>query len=42
MNELDSYIAENPSDTVKIREYAELLASAHNEDKAIELYQNIL
>lgn len=42
MAELDSYILENPEDTVKIREYAELLASAHNEDKAIELYQNIL
>ena len=42
MAELDSHISENPDDTVKIREYAELLASAHNEDKAIELYQNIL
>jgi tetratricopeptide (TPR) repeat protein len=42
MNELDSYIAENPSDTVKLREYAELLAAAHNEDKAVELYNKIL
>ena len=42
MNELDSYIAENPSDTVKLREYAELLAAAHNEDRAVELYNKIL
>lgn len=42
MNELDSYIAKNPSDTVKLREYAELLAAAHNEDKAVELYNKIL
>ena len=42
MNELDSYIAENPSDTVKLREYAELLAAAHNEDKAVDLYNKIL
>jgi tetratricopeptide (TPR) repeat protein len=42
MNELESYIAENPSDTVKLREYAELLAAAHNKDKAVELYNKIL
>ena len=42
MNELDAYISKNPADTAKIREYAVILASAHNEEKAIELYQNIL
>lgn len=37
----DSYKA-NPNDTLKAREYADFLTSAHQSDKAIPIYQKIL
>jgi tetratricopeptide (TPR) repeat protein len=39
---LEKSIKENPKDTLKIREYADLLAAAHKKDKAIEYYQKLL
>ena len=39
---LEKSIEENPNDTLKIREYADLLAAAHKKDKAIEYYQKLL
>lgn len=42
IDDLDEYVKKNPKDTVKIREYAELLGAAHNPDKAIILYKSIL
>ena len=39
---LEKSIEENPMDTLKIREYADLLAAAHKKDKAIEYYQKLL
>ena len=39
---LEKSIEENPKDTLKIREYADLLAAAHKTDKAIEYYQKLL
>jgi len=39
---LEKSIEENPKDTLKIREYADLLAAAHKIDKAIEYYQKVL
>ena len=39
---LEKSIEENPKDTLKIREYADLLAAAHKKDKAIEYYQKLL
>lgn len=42
MNDLGVYVDANPNDTLKIKEYADLLAMAHNEDKALELYNRIL
>jgi tetratricopeptide (TPR) repeat protein len=35
-------IEENPEDTLKIREYADLLAAAHMKDQAIGYYKKIL
>jgi len=42
LDELEKYVASNPNDTAKTREYADMLVSAHNADKAIELFDNIL
>lgn len=42
MNELEMYVNENPTDTLKIREYADLLAAAHKQEKAITLYNKII
>ena len=39
---LEKSIQENPNDTLKIREYADLLAAAHKKDKAIEYYNKLL
>ena len=39
---LEKSIEENPKDTLKIREYADLLTAAHKKDKAIEYYQKVL
>lgn len=42
LDELGSYVDENPADTAKMREYANLLFSAHNSEKAKEYYKKIL
>lgn len=42
LDELKNYVASNPDDTLKIREYAELLTAAHDEEKAIEQFRSIL
>jgi tetratricopeptide (TPR) repeat protein len=42
INELEEYVTSNPKDTTKIKEYADLLAGAHNEEKALKLYHRIL
>ena len=39
---LEKSIKENPKDTLKIREYADLLAAAHKKDEAIKYYQKLL
>lgn len=39
---LKSKIAENPDDTASVRIYAEMLASAHQSDKSIDLFKSIL
>lgn len=39
---LKNEVKENPSDTTKLLEYADLLASAHRQKEAIEYYQKIL
>lgn len=39
---LKKAVEENPNDTVQVKKYAELLASAHNPQKAAELYKSIL
>lgn len=41
MNALKSAIEKNPNDTLKVREYAEMV-QAHEPDEAIRLYENIL
>jgi tetratricopeptide (TPR) repeat protein len=41
MNELKTYVEKNPNDTVKAREYAEML-TAHKPDEAIQIFENIL
>lgn len=41
MNALKSAIEKNPNDTLKVREYAEMV-QAHEPDEAIKLYENIL
>lgn len=40
--ELKNEYEKNPNDTLNARGYAEMLAMAHQPDKAIELYENIL
>lgn len=42
MDMLKKAVEENPEDTVQVKKYAELLASAHNPQKAVELYKSIL
>ncbi len=42
MNELRTAVINNPGDTLKLREYADFLAEAQMNDKAIEYYQKIL
>lgn len=42
MNDMGDYVRVNPNDTAKVKEYADLLAAAHNPQKAIELYNSIL
>ncbi|MCB0731748.1 MAG: tetratricopeptide repeat protein [Ignavibacteriae bacterium] len=42
LDDLKKFVEENPSDTSKIKEYADLLSAAHNPEKAIELYNHIL
>lgn len=39
---LKKSVEDNPTDTLKMREYADLLASAHQKAQAIEYYQKIL
>lgn len=39
---LKKSVEENPTDTLKIREYADMLAAAHQKELAIEYYQKIL
>lgn len=42
MEELKEYVEENPDDTVKIKEYADLLGSAHKISEAMPLYDRLL
>lgn len=42
MEMLKKAVEENPDDTAHVKKYAELLASAHNPQKAVELYKSIL
>ena len=42
MEMLAKAVEKNPDDTVQVKKYAELLASAHNPQKAVELYKSIL
>ncbi len=42
MRNLEEYVNENPNDTAKVKEYADLLFSAHNPVKAMEYYKAIL
>jgi len=39
---LKKAVEENPNDSVQVKKYAELLAAAHNPQKAVELYKSIL
>ncbi len=39
---LKKSVEENPTDTLKIREYADILAAAHQKEQAIEYYRKIL
>ena len=39
---LKKAVEENPKDTLKMKEYADFLASAHHPDEAIKYYYNIL
>ena len=41
MNTLKAVVEKNPNDTLKVREYAEMV-QAHEPDEAIKLYENIL
>lgn len=41
MNALKTAVEKNPNDTLKVREYAQMV-QAHNPDEAIKLYENIL
>lgn len=42
MEEYKAKFEKNPDDTLNAREYADLLKMAHQQDKAIEIYQGIL
>ncbi len=42
LNHLKEEYDRNPDDTVKIRNYADMLTLAHQHDKAVELYEKIL
>jgi len=42
MEMLKKAVDENPSDTTKLMQYAELLAAAHKQNEAIEYYQKVL
>lgn len=42
MNKLKEEVDKNPNDTLKIREYADMLTLAHKPDEAIEYYSKIL
>lgn len=42
MNQLKAEVEKNPNDTLKIREYADMLTLAHKPDEAIEYYSKIL
>lgn len=42
MIDLKEYVEENPDDTVKIKEYADLLGSSHRVSEAIPLYDRLL
>lgn len=42
MKMLEEAIAEDPSDTAKVKLYADMLAGGHQPDKALELYDKIL
>ncbi|MEG8947153.1 tetratricopeptide repeat protein [Rosettibacter firmus] len=42
LNQLKLEYEKNPDDTIKIRNYADMLMLAHQPDKAIELYNKIL
>ena len=39
---LKKSVEENPTDTLKLREYADMLAAAHQKEQSIEYYQKIL
>lgn len=41
LNDLAEAVKANPNDTVKVKEYAELLSAAHKPDEAIKLYESI-
>ncbi len=42
MNKLKEEVDKNPNDTLKVREYADMLTLAHKPDEAIEYYSKIL
>ena len=42
MRSLGEYVDKNPNDTVKVKEYADLLFAAHDPAKAMEYYKSIL
>ncbi|MBI5809111.1 MAG: tetratricopeptide repeat protein [Ignavibacteriales bacterium] len=42
MNQLKAEVDKNPSDTLKVREYADMLTMAHKPDEAITYYSKIL
>jgi tetratricopeptide (TPR) repeat protein len=39
---LEKEYAENPNDSAKVKEYADMLNAAHQPEKALELYETIL
>ncbi|MBN1300098.1 MAG: tetratricopeptide repeat protein [Melioribacteraceae bacterium] len=41
-NELKEYVANNPDDTAKVLEFANMLSQAHRKDQAIVLFNSIL
>lgn len=42
LDKMGKEVEANPNDTLKVREYAELLSMAHQTDKALEQYEKIL